>query len=70
MMAEARSAVMRNGMGKGASAVMRVMTKPGQITLTPTIDVHEVLVHVAGDLGVREHLFLHDVTPVATAVTD
>ena len=35
MMAEARWAVIRKGMGKGALAVMRLTTKPGQTTLTP-----------------------------------
>ena len=34
------------------------------------LDVHEMLIHVAGDLGIREHLFLHDVAPVTTAVAD
>ncbi len=35
MMADARWAVIRKGMGKGALAVMRLTTKPGQMTLTP-----------------------------------
>ena len=35
MMAEARAAVIRKGMGKGALPVMRLTTKPGQTTLTP-----------------------------------
>ena len=35
MIEEARAEVIRKGMGKGAFAVMRLTTKPGQITLTP-----------------------------------
>ncbi len=37
MIPDARSADIRNGMGKGAAAVMRLTTKPGQMTLTPTL---------------------------------
>ena len=35
VVAEARAEVMRKGIGNGASAVMRLTTNPGQITLTP-----------------------------------
>ncbi len=36
MIAEAWAEVIRKGIGKGASAVIRLITKPGQMTLTPT----------------------------------
>ena len=35
MIFDARAELMRNGIGKGASAVRRLTTKPGQMTLTP-----------------------------------
>ena len=48
MMAEARAAVIRKGMGKGALAVMRLTTKPGQIDA----DADAVLLqHVADALA-------------------
>jgi len=35
MIDDALAAVIMNGIGKGASVVMRLTTKPGQMTLTP-----------------------------------